>query len=151
MDAHYDRVSHDSYELCIMHLHYALGVHIVCYVLRITYYVLCITHCHWESTSSVMYYVLRIMRIMHYALGVHIVCYVLRITYYVLCMTHWDVGVHIVCYVLFNPVGDKPGNICDKKTPSELRCCQCTYNPSQLMAARAAAPVRAHKGGWVGG
>ena len=86
MDAHYDRVSQNSYELCIMHLHYALGVHIVCYVLRIMYYVLCITHCHWESTSSVMYYVLRIMRIMHYALGVHIVCYVcvLRITYYVL-------------------------------------------------------------------
>ena len=82
MDAHYDRVSQNSYELCIMHLHYALGVHIVCYVLRITYYVLCITHCHWESTSSVMYYVLRIMRIMHYALGVHIVCYVLRIMFY---------------------------------------------------------------------
>ena len=103
MDAHYDRVSHNSYELCIMHLHYALGVHmhIVCYVLCIMYYdKLCITHCHWESTSSVMYYVLRIMRIRHYALGVHIVCYVLRITYYVLCITHWDVGVHIVCYVL---------------------------------------------------
>ena len=58
MDAHYDRVSHNSYELCIMHLHYALGVHIVCYVLCIMYYAL--------------------------PLGVHIVCYVLCITYYVL-------------------------------------------------------------------
>ena len=29
-------------------------------------------------------------------------------------------------------------------------CYQRTYNPSQLMAARAAAPVRAHKGGWGG-
>ena len=44
---------------------YALGVHIVCYVLCIMYYVLCI-----------MYYAL--------PLGVHIVCYVLCITYYVL-------------------------------------------------------------------
>ena len=47
MDAHYDRVSHNSYELCIMHLHYALGVHIVCYVLCIMcimYYVLCIMY-----------------------------------------------------------------------------------------------------------
>ena len=100
MDAHYDRVSHNSYELCIMHLHYALGVHIVCYVLRITYYVLCITHCHWESTSSVMYCVLRIMRIMHYALGVHIVYYVLRTTYYVLCITHWESTSYVMYYVL---------------------------------------------------
>ena len=45
MDAHGDRVSHNSYELCIMHLHYALGVHIVCYVLCIMYYAL-----PWEST-----------------------------------------------------------------------------------------------------
>ena len=29
-------------------------------------------------------------------------------------------------------------------------CYQRTYNPSQLMAALAAAPVRAHKGGWGG-
>ena len=100
MDAHGDRVSHNSYELCIMHLHYALGVHIVCYVLRITYYVLCITHCHWESTSSVMYCVLRIMRIMHYALGVHIVYYVLRITYYALCITHWESTSYVMYYVL---------------------------------------------------
>ena len=40
-------------------MHYALGVHVVYYVLRITYYVLCITH--WESTSYVMYYALCIM------------------------------------------------------------------------------------------
>ena len=79
MDAHYDRVSHNSYELCIMHLHYALGVHIVCYVLCIMYYyyvlctatgsphrLLCIMYyvlriTHWESTSYVMYYALCIM------------------------------------------------------------------------------------------
>ena len=49
------------YVLRIMRImHYALGVHIVCYVLRITYYVLCITH--WD-------------------VGVHIVCYVLCIMY----------------------------------------------------------------------
>ena len=49
------------YVLRIMRImHYALGVHIVYYVLRITYYVLCITH--WD-------------------VGVHIVCYVLCIMY----------------------------------------------------------------------
>ena len=53
------------YVLCIMYYALPLGVHIVCYVLRITYYVLCITH--WD-------------------VGVHIVCYVLCIVYYALCM-----------------------------------------------------------------
>ena len=70
---HYDRVSHVSYELCIMHLHYALGVHIVCCVM---YYVLCITtECHITPMNYV--FALRTG-------SPHIVCYVLCITYYVL-------------------------------------------------------------------
>ena len=110
MDAHYDRVSHASYELCIMHLHDALGVHIVCcYVLCIMYYILCIMYyvlctatgsphrllcimyyvlriTHWESTSYVMYYVLFIVYdasyIAHFRQAHH-VC-VLAATFYVL-------------------------------------------------------------------
>ena len=65
MDAHYDRVSHNSYELCIMHLHYALGVHIVCYVLCIMYYVLCTATGSPHRLLCIMYYVLCIM---YYAL-----------------------------------------------------------------------------------
>ena len=74
------------YVLCIMH--YALGVHIVYYVLRTTYYVLCITH--WESTSYVMYYVLFIVYdasyIAHFRQAHH-VC-VLTATFYVLERAH---------------------------------------------------------------
>ena len=76
------------YVLRIMRImHYALGVHIVCYVLRITYYVLCITHWGtWESTSYVMYYVLCIVYdasyIAHFRQAHH-VC-VLAATFYVL-------------------------------------------------------------------
>ena len=135
MDAHYDRVSQNSYELCIMHLHYALGVHIVYYVicnmycvlrtatgsqhrlLCIMYYVLCVLcTTHWESNRllCITYYVLCIM---YYALGRGSPHRMLCIMYYVLCM---------------------------------MRHTLRTYNPSQLMAARAAAPVRAHKGGWGG-
>ena len=77
MDAHYDRVSQNSYELCIMHLHYALGVHIVCYV----HYVLCITYYVLRTATGsphrllcITYYVLRtgsphrMLCIMHYVL-----------------------------------------------------------------------------------
>ena len=79
-----------------------------------------------------MYYVLCIM---YYALplGVHIVCYVLCITYYVLRTGSPHRMLCIMYYVLCT-----------------MRHTLRTYNPSQLMAARAAAPVRAHKGGWGG-
>ena len=119
----------------------------MCYVLCNMYYVLCITHCHWESTSSVMYCVLRIMRIMHYALGVHIVYYVLRTTYYVLCITHWESTSYVMYYVLC--IVYDASYIAHFRQAHHVCVLAATFYV--LAAGRAAAPVRAHKGGWVGG
>ena len=71
------------YVLRIMRImHYALGVHIVYYVLRITYYVLCITH--WDVGVHIVYYVYYVLRIMYYVLRTgspHRMLYVLCIMY----------------------------------------------------------------------
>ena len=97
MDAHYDRVSQNSFELCIMHLHYALGVHIVCYVLRITYYVyvLCIMYYALPLGVNIVCYVLCITYYAYYALRTGSPHRLLCITYYVLRIMHYALGVHI--------------------------------------------------------